>query len=118
MRRLMKVGTPITSGVCFCCLRQDDGIGVFASGGRIAWSCKKHAHLGRIAFAMPLQEFNRIEKMAAEDAGAEAGAYLSHINQTDLAELTKEQWEEFCQILVQGFGDAMERHLKNGEAPF
>lgn len=122
MRRFKRVSVPTTSGVCFCCLRQDDGIGVAGNGRgfnlRVAWSCEKHAHLGKKAFAMSGQEFNRIEVLALGDAGEIAGAYLDQINCSDLAKLTPEEWTEFCRTMVQAFGDAMEARLAAFEAPF
>ena len=120
MRRLMRITTPALGGVCFCCLRQDDGVGVFATSKpqRVAWSCLKHVPLGRKAFAMSAQQFDRLEKLARKDAGSEAGAYLNHLKVTDLSNLTPEEWDKFCGIMINAFGDAMEKHINNGEAPF
>ncbi len=38
----------------------------------------------------------RIDREAVRKAGSMAGQYLDEIGVTDLAELTADQWEQFC----------------------
>lgn len=122
MRRMTRLSTPAVSGICFCCLRQDDGVGVYSSGYKmrvdVAWSCLKHVPLGRKAFAMSAQDFNRVETKATKEAGKRAGQYLNSLGVTDLAKLTVEEYAEFCRAMIIGFGDAMEQLLASDEAPF
>lgn len=66
---------------------------------------------------MDARTFERLDSMAAVTGGKEAGAYLDEINKTDLAQLTEDEWNEFCQRLVGGYRAALEGNLKD-EAPF
>lgn len=66
-----------------------------------------------------------IDRAAIENAGQRGGAYLERIRKTDLARLTREEWEGFCCAIVFGamegafdrFVSAAERN-ECGEIPF
>lgn len=62
-------------------------------------------------------DMERFEKDAAAKGGEEAGAYLDQIGKTDLADLTAEQWAEFCQIMFSATCNAL-RLRASDEIPF
>lgn len=48
-----------------------------------------------------------IEKCAMDDAGTLGGAYLDSIGKTDLATLTKEEWNAFIEVVCGGYAGSM-----------
>lgn len=57
------------------------------------------------------------EKDAAIAGGARAGEYLDSIGKSDLASMTKAEWETFCQTLFEAACDAL-RKRADDEIPF
>lgn len=113
---------PTDGGICFCCRRQDSGVGYFKQGTphRIVWSCDAHIPFIRKAVAMSQSEFTIYEKRAVAEAGAVAGQKLvMEFGRTDLAQLTPDEWLQFCETLIRAFGDDLARRLSDtSETPF
>lgn len=62
-------------------------------------------------------ELKQDEREAAVMGGQAAGEYLDSIGKSDLAKLSKEEWETFCQALFRGACAEMERRA-NDFVPF
>jgi hypothetical protein len=84
------------------------------------WFCddKRCQALARKVYAMTKEQLEAYEYKAGMAAGDQAGAYLDQIGRTDLAELTREQWEEFIARVIIGFQHEMRRMIGSHEAPF
>lgn len=63
-----------------------------------SFECSETFMMARVAKI----ELTRDEDAAAVAGGKAAGAYLEKIGKTDLAAMTKDEWEEFCRTLVSG----------------
>lgn len=59
----------------------------------------------------------KFEREAAFQGGDQGGAYLDQIGKNDLADLTKEQWGEFCFQIFSGTSEAL-RKRADDEIPF
>ncbi len=66
---------------------------------------------------MSQPDFDTIELSALEEAGSAGGAFLESLDKTDLAGLTNEQWLEFLERIVDGFGCAMRNRLVSPHIP-
>lgn len=119
--RFTDMKRPSDGGVCFCCLRRDEGAGfpVPNRHNRIIWSCNDHIPLGRKAAAMPQAEFDIYEKQSLEAAGNKAGQMLDDkYGKTDLADLEFYEYLDFCKTLVKAFGDELAARLQSYDPPF
>ncbi len=68
-------------------------------------------------FILKGPDLTKNERAAAIAGGDEGGAYLDQIGKTDLAELTGEEWAEFCARLYRAACDAM-REAAEDDIPF
>lgn len=100
---------------CFICKRQDSGQAVKRGGG-LGWFCDECGG-ERAKKAAHMSHFNRLEQMAAEEAGNKGGAYLDSLDVTDLAKLTPKEYRLYVQTVIKAFGTEM-RRLVDEEAPF
>ncbi len=66
---------------------------------------------------MPQPDFDLLETEAIDEAGALAGAYLDSINKSDLATLTPDEWREFLERVVDGFGSHLRHRLVAPHVP-
>lgn len=84
------------------------------------WACRdpRCAHLLKKVWMMTKETLDAYEQKAALAAGDDAGAWLDGIGKTDLAALTKDEWEQFLGMIVLGFQSHMRELIENGEAPF
>ncbi|MET3409490.1 DUF6511 domain-containing protein [Methylobacterium sp. 1030] len=57
-------------------------------------------------------DFDVYEQAALVLAGNAAGAYLDRLGRTDLAALHPGEWQEFCRLLVTGFGHAIQDQIR------
>jgi len=105
-------------GICAVCARQEAGLGVKVNPksrrSAILWLCDdpECLRLAKVTKDMRQDEFNRVEKRAATLGGNEAGKFLEQIARTDLAKLSKAEWEEFCRRLVTGYRKALKGELR------
>jgi len=100
---------------CFLCRRRADGLGVL-KGNHVGWLCQQctDGGYGMKAIAMRARAFDEYETRALQAAGNAAGSYLDQIGQTDLAQLDPANWDVFCRILVNEFGEAIRREVGVG----
>ncbi|HTD74538.1 MAG TPA: DUF6511 domain-containing protein [Steroidobacteraceae bacterium] len=84
------------------------------------WACHDTtcSLLLKKVWMMNKETLDGYEHKAALAAGDDAGAWLDGIGKSDLAALSKEEWEEFLGLIVIGFQSHMRRIIENGEAPF
>jgi len=105
-------------GVCGC---QAAGLGYAPPKRRnppVIWVCSIECLIiARDTYSMKQHEFNRIEILSVKKGGEEGGSYLDQIKKTDLAQLSREEWEEFCRRIVAGYRKSLKYGLEN-EAPF
>jgi hypothetical protein len=62
-------------------------------------------------------ELTRDEASAALAGGKAAGAYLDHLGRTDLRQLSRAEWAEFCGRLTGGYLEALQRQA-DAQVPF
>ncbi|MFD6443369.1 DUF6511 domain-containing protein, partial [Peribacillus sp. NPDC060186] len=100
---------------CFLCRRRADGLGVH-KGNHVGWLCQQCADggYGMKAIAMRARALDEYETRALQSAGQAAGSYLDQIGQTDLAQLDPANWDVFCRILVEEFGEGIRREVGVG----
>lgn len=108
--------------LCCVCRRPAVGLAVTAKGRRnspLGWVCDdaECIQIAKDSFDMRQLDFNRLDELATQEGGNEAGQYLDAIGKTDLAQLTEQQWQEFCRKMVGGYRLALKTKLKD-EAPF
>ncbi len=115
---------PIQPGQCAVCRFAECGAG-FVAGAvakrkfeAVTWTCREDIPLAAEVHHMPADKLSLIERRALAEAGDHAGSYLDAIGKTDLADLTKEEWEEFLAAFLDGWGVSMRDQLKAGAAPF
>lgn len=117
----MTPDTPRASDrVCASCAGQTVGFGVVAKyRTEILWCCgaPECFDVSLRTYKMPDFEFKRLETMATELGGQDAGAYLDEIGKFSLDDLSQEEWAEFCQRMVKGYRHALHETLRD-EAPF
>jgi len=105
-------------GICAVCARMECGLGYgdFKRFGKppILWLCDdpECIDIAKATYKMKQDEFTRLERQAAVEGGAEAGAYLEKIGKTDMLKLNREEWEEFCRRLVAGYRKALKGGLR------
>ena len=108
--------------ICGVCARSATGIS-YAPQGRqnnpIMWLCDDLGciKIARASYDMKQDQFTRIESMASGDGGMEGGMYLDTIGKTDLAELSPDEYFEFCRRLVAGYRKGLAKRTAE-EAPF
>ncbi|WP_370677079.1 DUF6511 domain-containing protein [Pleomorphomonas sp. PLEO] len=100
---------------CGICQRRADGIG-FAPDGRMpaVWVCND-CGLGRARQAARMRDFDVVERRAFTWASRRAGAFLDTIGKTDLAVLTREEYEGFLTAFQTHFVEEI-RRLVEGKA--
>lgn len=85
--------------ICAVCHRQARGFGydpllTFGVIGELAHACSM-AHLDIISKEFGMIDPTPHEIMAAIEGGRAGGEYLESIGKTDLATLTREEWQQF-----------------------
>lgn len=106
--------------ICACCGRQAEGYGYAPRmNQQPLWVCDDPLCLptAKDTFNMKQDQFNRIESLAAQKGGEEAGMFLDEIGKTDLATLTVDEYCEFNRRHTAGYRKALASSLRE-EAPF
>lgn len=108
--------------VCGSCARPAIGWGYVPPGygnKKIIWCCDNLECLAiaKDSYGMNPRDFTRLDSIAAIAGGEVGGAYLDEIDKTDLAQMTEEEWHEFCRRIVGGYREALQTTLRD-EAPF
>ena len=67
---------------------------------------------------MQKPKFDLYELGAIERAGEKAGAYAERIGKTDLATMSRQEWADFCALMIDSFGRELAGFLASEEAPF
>jgi hypothetical protein len=62
-------------------------------------------------------ELTRDETTAALAGGKAAGAFLDQLGRTDMAQLSRVEWAEFCERLTRGYLDELQRQA-DAQVPF
>ena len=62
-------------------------------------------------------ELTRDEGAAALAGGKAAGALLDQLGRTDMAQLSRVEWAEFCERLTRGYIEALQRQA-DAQVPF
>jgi len=101
---------------CPVCRRAGGKITISMGGERMESPCSiECAALYIKAKGQPKME--QFEREAAAEGGNAGGQYLDRIGKTDLASLTREEWEEFCALIFIGACDAL-RKRADDDIPF
>lgn len=70
------------------------------------------AYLAQWSRELSVKELSELERSALEKASALAGGYLDELGKTDLAELTRGEWDEFLARVVHGFSGGLKAALE------
>jgi hypothetical protein len=62
-------------------------------------------------------ELTRDEAAAALAGGKVAGVYLEQLGRTDMAQLSRVEWAEFCERLTRGYLEELQRQA-DAQVPF
>lgn len=54
-----------------------------------------------------MNDLDELQQKALDFSSDQAGAYLESVGQTDLAQLSREQWMQFLQIVVCRYQDKL-----------
>lgn len=108
------------AGSCAICRRRSYGLGYAPRRTPMIWACRDPlcASLLNKVSEMPQAQFDEIEIAAMRAAGNVAGEFLDRLGKTDLASLSRDEWEEFLGLVIIGFGEDIKRQLGSDEAPF
>ena len=109
----------VPSWPCAVCARASAGFAFSAPGARAApvFFCSMHcsevwmlAHRRKIVLT-------RDEAAAALAGGKAAGAFLDGLGRTDMEQLSRVEWAEFCERLTRGYLEALQRQA-DAQVPF
>lgn len=101
--------------VCYCCTRHATGVGI-GNPNNPQWLCKE--------CIVAIDDLSRIKRpsayeMMARKGGVEAaGAFLSDLGKTDLAEFEEEEAEMLVGKIWKGCADELRRLVRDGAVPF
>jgi hypothetical protein len=112
--------TRFNDALCSCCGRTATGFGYAPRSGQpILFVCNDDQclKLAKDSYTMKQETFTRLESLAAGKGGEEGGAYLDGIGKTDLAQLTPDEFFEFCRRIVAGYRTGLVELIKT-DAPF
>jgi len=112
---------PVTapSYPCAVCNRASAGFAFSAPGPGAppALFCSMHcSEVWMVAHRKGI-ELTRDEAAAALAGGKAAGAYLDELGRTDLGQLSRIEWAEFCERLTRGYFEALQRQA-DAQVPF
>jgi hypothetical protein len=93
---------------CTICHRAGGGIAFRAPGLRVNFCSFECSEVYMMARAKKI-DLTLDEKAATIAGGKGAGAFLEGIGKTDLAEMTRDEWEGFCAELVRGYVADLQR---------
>lgn len=102
---------------CGLCHRASTGFAFSAPGARPASFCSMLcSEVWMVAHRRKI-ELTRDEAAAALAGGKAAGTFLEQLGRTDMAQLTREEWGEFCSRLARGYFEELQRQA-DAQAPF
>jgi hypothetical protein len=84
------------------------------------WLCDSnecHAAAKRV-YSMADGTLDAYERAAVLEASSAAGAYLEELGQTNLGQLSRDEWLEFLRRIVVGYEHALRRMILANEPPF
>ncbi|SMC42785.1 hypothetical protein SAMN06297251_102118 [Fulvimarina manganoxydans] len=106
---------------CAVCGRRGTGLGYSEPRQpfRPLWLCDDPdcIQIAKDSYSMPQDDFNRIERMAHQDAGHALERYCDRIGKTDFRDFTQDEFEGAMESVFAEYHEAMKGRLKN-EAPF
>ena len=85
--------------------------------GAPAFFCSMHCSEVWMVAHRKKVELTRDEVAAALAGGKAAGAYLDQLGRTDMAQLSRVEWAEFCERLTRGYLEALQ-HQADVQVPF
>ena len=89
-----------------------------AGGARAAGLFLLDALLGGLDVAHRKKiELTRDKSAAALAGGKAAGDFLEQLGQTDMAQLSRVEWAEFCERLIRGYLEELQRQA-DAQVPF
>lgn len=97
---------------CTTCCRQSRGITATIDRGYFQF-CSREC----LTLFLKHDTLSHDEKKAAIKGGDLGGQYLDHIGKTDLADLSADEWAEFCGRIFQGACGALKAQADD-EIPF
>lgn len=98
---------------CTICRRACCGIGFVSPEVRAVFCSMKCSEIWMKARTKK-EPFTPSEKGAVAAGGKVAGQWLEGIGKTDLAEMTRAEWEEFCGVLFAGVCADLQRQADEG----
>ena len=104
---------------CAVCHRASTGFAFRAPGARTApafFCSMRCSEIWMVAHRKEI-ELTRDEAAAALAGGKAAGAYLDQLGRTDLGQLSRVEWAEFCGRLTRGYLEALQRQA-DAQVPF
>jgi hypothetical protein len=104
---------------CAVCNRASAGFAFSAPGVRVApaFFCSMHcSEVWMVAHRKKI-ELTRDETTAALAGGKVAGAFLDQLGRTDLGQLSRVEWAEFCERLTRGYLEELQRQA-DAQVPF
>lgn len=84
------------------------------------WTCGSpdcNVTLQRV-YGMSVESLSQVEMEAINKAGAVAGAWLDDVGKTDLAALSRDEWEQFLCRLIDGYQCELRRLMQADRVPF
>jgi hypothetical protein len=104
---------------CAVCNRASAGFGFSAPEARtptVFFCSMRCSEVWMVAHRKRI-ELNRDEAAAALAGGKAAGAFLDQLGQTDMAQLSRADWAEFCRRLTRGYLEELQRQA-DAQVPF
>jgi hypothetical protein len=104
---------------CAVCNRASAGFAFSEPGARVApaFFCSMHcSEVWMVAHRRKI-ELTRNEAAAALAGGKAAGAFLEQLGRTDLGQLSRVEWAEFCERLTHGYLEDLQRQA-DAQVPF
>jgi hypothetical protein len=101
------------------CNRASAGFAFSAAGSRVPpeFFCSMRCSEVWMVVHRKKIELTRDEAAAALAGGKAAGAFLDQLGRTDMAQLLRPEWAEFCERLTRGYLEALQRQA-DAQVPF
>lgn len=90
------------NGLCCICHRQGRGFG-YSDPMQRKFKTLEACSMDHLKLIKPNIGVNRDEQIAMKIGGHAGGAYLDSIGKTDMATLSKEEWELFLEQIILGY---------------
>lgn len=118
---MTRAGRPVTSPLypCAVCNRASAGFAFSAPAVReppVFFCSMRCSEVWMVAHRKKI-ELTRDEVAAALAGGKVAGVFLEQLGRTDLAQLSRVEWAEFCGRLTRGYLEELQRQA-DAQVPF